>query len=81
MRQKFRLTCRGDSWRGTARKGTAEIAVLEGDKTGWRGVDDRDGAWKMAYVSIEPVHVTRQKPKRENKEMPDREEQARRKLG
>lgn len=55
--------------------------MLASDKTGWRGVADRDGAWNMAYVSLESVHLTRQKLKREGKEMPDRVEQDRRELG
>ena len=62
---KFKLTLRVDSWSGDGRKEGALTAMGEGDKasdgarrtagaardkTGLRGVADRDGAWNVAWV-------------------------------
>jgi hypothetical protein len=60
---RLKLTWRVDSWRGDGLKEGALTAIVEGDKasdgsrrtagaardkTGLRGVADRDGAWNVA---------------------------------
>jgi len=47
---KFKLTWRSDSLRGDGSTGGAGTGMGSGDKTGWRGVADRDGAWNVVIL-------------------------------